>query len=165
MRRAIAVIGYAVCALSIESQQTELEDALRDLLENALEVKVVATVLPPNSQPVWNMEKTELTIPGRSVDIQITGKNIRVHAVFTPYRNEDDDLILVAQGQIWLSEPPEQEIRYASTYRSIPISLGEKILFFPLGMSGEIVDTEFTLRVEIQIVPHTPETSEDGTSQ
>ena len=51
---------------------------------------------------------------------------------------KNEGLILVAQGQIWLSSNSNHPAQYVSTYRSMPISSGEKIFFYPLGISNEI---------------------------
>ncbi|GAH77379.1 unnamed protein product, partial [marine sediment metagenome] len=83
------------------------------------------------------------------------GKDLRIDVVFTPYQEEDGKLLLVAQGQVWLMEAPEKETRYISSFKSIPISLGEKVLFFPLGFSREITRKEsFTIQLEIEVLAY-----------
>lgn len=137
------------------SQDVDLQDAIQALIDNALQIKIVARVLPPDETPIWDMESTKLTIPGRSIAIQLVGSNIRIFAIFTPYKSEDETILLVAQGQVWLTELPEKEVKYLSTFRSIPITLGEKILFFPLGLTSEIIKSDFfNIELEIQIMPY-----------
>ena len=162
MRRGVAAAVVFLSLVRIHAQDVDVQDAVKALLENALEIRVVARVVPPSleQKPIWDMESTKLTIPGRSIAIQLVGNNVRIFAILTPYKSENDTILLVAQGQVWLTEPPEKEVRYLSTFRSIPITLGEKILFFPLGLTNEILEKDFfNIELEIQIMPY----SEPGT--
>ena len=147
---ATALIGAGIGAQVAYSQQPPIEHAIRYLLDNALEIKIGLSVTQPEPYTDWNTEQTDLTISGRAVDVEVIGSNLHVRAVFTPYLSDDGDLTLVAQGQVWWAEAPEAPARYVSTYRSVPLSLGEKLLFFPLGMHDEVAD-EVTLRLEVEI--------------
>ncbi len=142
-------------------QEMDLKDALSELLSNALQVTISARVLPADEKPVWNVESTKLTIPGRSVKVRLDGDNVRIYLVCTPYMQENGDILLLAQGQVWLTEPPEKEVKYFSTFYSIPVSYGEKILFFPLGLADEMAKKQasksFNIELEIQIVPYNKE--------
>lgn len=158
MRKGLLVLSFLIVICKAHGQEIDWEKALTALLENALEIKIAARILPHNERPFWDMDISELTIPGRSVVVQLIGNNIRIFAIFTPYRQENDTILLVAQGQIWLTEPPENKVKFLSAYRSIPISLGEKILFFPLGLTSEIVKKDFfNIELEVQIVPYEDE--------
>ncbi len=140
---------------SVYADDINLEKALRSLLDNALRINIEARILPNNKNPVWNSKSTELTIPGRSVAVKLIGDNLRVYAIFTPYKMDNGGILLVAQGQVWLTEVPAKDVKYFSTFRSIPVTLGEKILFFPLGFSSELASKKyFNIELEIQIVPY-----------
>ena len=155
IKRKFVFILLALLITSAEAQNNGLEQALQALLDKAIQLNIVARVLPPDEQPVWNMKSSKVTLPGRSVAVKLIGRNLRIDVVFTPYQNENGGLLLVAQGQVWLSESPEKVMRYVSTLKSIPISLGEKILFFPLGFSGEISNGEsFIIELEIEVIPY-----------
>ena len=146
-------------------QDTENDEGLALLIENLLQVNITARVLgarviPPDEKPLWEIEGTQLTIPGRAIKIQLQGENFYVLAFFTPYRIEDGSLLLFCQGQVWLREPPEYVITIANTYRSIDISLGERVLFFPLGLSEEYYERQsFNIELEVQVVPYVLEES------
>ena len=106
--------------------------------------------------PVWNAESTKLTIPGRSIRVRLEGENVRIYLICTPYLQENGEVLLLAQGQVWLSEPADKEARYYSTFYSIPVSYGEKVLYFPLGLSEAQARKKhyFNIELEIKIVPY-----------
>jgi hypothetical protein len=125
------------------------------LLDKALQLNITAKVLPPNAQPVWDVRSSKLTIPGRSIAVKMVGENVRVDVVLTPYLLEDNELVLVAQGQVWLSEAPEEAVKYLATIESMPIALGEKVLFFPLGVDVKLPETQsFTIQLEIEVLAY-----------
>ena len=149
---AAAVTCVVVGIAGAESQrQHSIEHALRSALDDQLEIKIGLSLTQPDRFTTWNTQQSELTIPGRSVNVEVTGSNIRIHAVFTPYLDDAGALELVAQGQVWLDDGPEAPTRYVATYRSVPLSLGEKLLFFPLGVVADGFD-EVTLKLEVEIV-------------
>ena len=123
-----------------QAQETETDpkEALQQLLSKALSVTISARVLPPDTQeetPIWNAESTKLTIPGRLHQGQ-AGRRQRPHLPHLhAYLQEDGEVLLLAQGQVWLTQPTDKEAKYYSTFYSIPVSFGEKVLFFPLGLA------------------------------
>jgi hypothetical protein len=145
-----------------QSTDTDPKEALQELLSKALTVTVSARILPPDAPdaradtPVWNAESTKLTIPGRSIKVRLDGDNVRIYLVCTPYLQDNGEVLLLAQGQVWFTEPQDKENRYVSTFYSIPVSYGEKVLFFPLGVSGsqEAQKQHFNIELEIKIVPY-----------
>jgi hypothetical protein len=146
------------CILSLQSlhaQESPLEDALMSLLDNALRINIVARILPQGERPVFNVSSSKLTLPGRPVAIQFQGKNILIIASLTPYRRENGNLTLLAQGQIWLQEPATKEVMtFQSSVKSLPVSLGQKILFLPLGVPEDLESGNFfNIELEIEIVP------------
>ena len=155
------LLCLAVAHTNAQAQATDTDpkDALQELLSKALTVKVSARVLPPDAQeetPVWNAESTKLTIPGRSIKVRLDGENVRIYLICTPYLQDNGEVLLLAQGQVWFTEPQDNENRYVSTFYSIPVSYGEKVLFFPLGVSR--ADTpenqHLNIELEIKIVPY-----------
>ncbi len=157
-KRLLPVLLLAAGLANAHGQQTDLErifqnQNLETLIDQALQLNITAKVLPPDQSKAWNSESSKITIPGRSVAVRLVGNNIRVEAVFTPYHEEDGNLILVAQGQVWLSDTSDKATRYVTTFKSLPVSLGEKVLFFPLGLSKEDSQT-FTLQLEVEVFPY-----------
>ena len=160
IRRLLVVILLALGLVSLAAQNSDLESLFEDedlesLIDEALQLHITARVLPPNEQPVWNSQSKKLTIPGRSVAVRLVGDNIRIDVVFTPYQEEDGDLLLVAQGQVWFSEAPDAKTTYLTTIQSVPVTWGEKVLFFPLGFSSKLAQAPtFNIQLEVEIYPY-----------
>ena len=160
IRRVLLVILFALGLVSVGAQDNGLErffedEDLESLIDEALQLQITAKVLPPDQQPVWNSQSKKVTIPGRSVAVRLVGDNIRIDVVFTPYQEEGGTLLLVAQGQVWFSEAPNAKTTYLTTIQSIPVSWGEKVLFFPLGFSSELSNTStFNIQLEVEIYPY-----------
>jgi hypothetical protein len=155
------LLAFAVAHSNAQAQapDTDPKEALQELLSKALTVTVSARVLPPDAQEettVWNAESTKLTLPGRSIKVRLDGENVRIYLICTPYLQDDGEVLLLAQGQVWFTEPQDKENRYFSTFYSIPVSFGEKVLFFPLGLSDADAQEKnhFNIELEIKIVPY-----------
>jgi hypothetical protein len=155
---ALLIVSAAGLAGAQAPPQSMIESALRSVRDDQLEIKVGLSLTQTEPFTNWNTQQSELTIPGRAVNVEVNGSNLRIRAVFTPYLGEDGELELVAQGQVWLDDGPEAPTRYVATYRSVPLSLGEKLLFFPLGVAEGVAD-EVTLKLEVEIVRYEPERS------
>jgi hypothetical protein len=112
-----------------------LDESFYTLLENTLNVNIAAQISYFGEKAVWTVKKSETTISGRSVNIRLVGKNIVVLAQLTPYENPDKSMVLVAHGQVWISAPLENQIQYLSTMKSIPVNIGERVVFYPLGVN------------------------------
>ncbi len=133
-----------------------LEETLKNLFDQSLRINIVARVIPEGAEPILNVERSQLTLPGHSVAVRFDGSNIRVRANLTPYLQNDGKLMLVAQGEVWVAEPTSaaKAVRYLSSIKSLPVSLGEKVFFYPLGLPDAVEGTNrFNLALEIQIVP------------
>ncbi len=153
VKRVSVLILLVMAIFRGNAQEIELEEALRPILDEALQLNIIARVLPLGTEQEWNMRSSKLTIPGRSIAVKLLGENIRIFVVLTPYWQENGKLLLVAQGEVLISEMAESEVKYLSTVKSIPISLGEKVLFFPLGVSRELRKS-FNIELEIEILSY-----------
>jgi hypothetical protein len=138
-----------------QADELSLEESLKSLFDQALQINIVARVIPQGEAPAMLVERSKLTIPGKAVAVRFQGTNLRVQANLTPYLLADGKLMLVAQGEVWLSEPSAKDaVQYLSSIRSLPIEVGEKIFFYPLGIPKPVQGTNsFSLALEIQIVP------------
>ena len=160
IRRILLVILLFLGLVCAGAQDSDLErffedENLESLIDEALQLQITARVLPPDQQPVWNSKSKKVTIPGRSVAVRLVGDNIRIDVVFTPYQEDSGNLLLVAQGQVWFSEAPDSKTTYLTTIQSIPVSWGEKVLFFPLGFSSEFSEVStFNIQLEVEIYPY-----------
>jgi hypothetical protein len=153
------LLTLAVAGAHAQEAATDPKEALQQLLSKALSVTISARVLPSDTQgdtAIWNAESTKLTIPGRAIKVRLDGDNVRIYLLCTPYVQEDGEVLLVAQGQVWLTQPTDREVKYSSTFYSIPLSFGEKVLFFPLGLSNAEEQSKdfYNIELEIKIVPY-----------
>jgi hypothetical protein len=155
------LLALAVAQAQGQAQDvtTDPNEALQALLSKALSINISVRVLPPDTQsetPIWNAESTKLTLPGRSIKVRMDGDNVRIYLICTPYLQDNGEVLLLAQGQVWLTEPSDKEVKYSSAFYSIPVSFGKKVLFFPLGVSDADPSAKdfFNIEVEIKIVPY-----------
>lgn len=143
-----------------------LDEALRELADTAMGVHITARITEGSQQTVWDMDVTRVTISGRAVTVRLDGSNITVVAKFTPYRDSDDSILLVAQGQTWISRDGDtQQVDYQTAFESMPIELGETVVFLPLGDNELTMDVEtdepatFNIELEVTVVPYDGETA------
>jgi hypothetical protein len=124
-------------------------------LEQVLNMNIAARISETEEDVVWNVESSKSTVSGRSVSVKLMGKNIVVLADFTPYVDEENSVVLVARGQVWISSPDDRPLQYLSTLKNIPVRMGERVLFFPLGVKslGATSNNTYDIELEIQIVP------------
>jgi hypothetical protein len=156
-------LGHVAALLFLASaaaQAEELEEILQLLMDKAIRVEITARVTEDDRETVWNMELSRLTVSGKAVSVRLDGSNIVVLAEFTPYREEDGSYLLVAQGETLVTTPEGRTVRYRPTVKSMPVNVGESVLFFPLG-TGRVdleVDPEETsslnIELEVRIVPY-----------
>jgi len=110
---------------------------LEKLLKEALVIKIQARLYHDVQNLMWQSEVEKLTIPGRQVTIKMQNKQARLSVHFTPYRNLEEGMILVAQSEIWLLEsaPGDQSenLQHFTSMKSIPVDYDEFVYFYPLG--------------------------------
>lgn len=135
-----------------DAQDPEFPDAIQDLLDGVLQLHIHARIIDEDaSDAVWTMEVTRITISGRAVDIRLDGTNITVLAEFTPYWESEDSLTLLVQGQTWIYYDDRTEPEYRTSFTTLPIRLGEPIVFLPLGSGRIPLDTERFGRLNIEL--------------
>jgi hypothetical protein len=124
-------------------------------LKQVLSMNIAARVSESGEEAVWRVESSKCTVPGRSVSVKIVGKNIVILADFTPYVDADSSIVLVAQGHVWISPDGGEPLKYLSALKSIPVRMGEKVLFFPLGVKSveAASDTIYNIELEIEVLP------------
>lgn len=156
----VAMLLSAVVLRAEEITPNDLEDALQLLLNQALSVEISARIVENGQETVWTMELSRVTISGRAVTVRLDGSNVVVVVQFTPYIAEDSSVLLVAQGQTWVTTSESQDAVYRTAFRSIPINLGEPVVFLPLGNHpiDVNVDTDtdgaFNIELEVRVEPY-----------
>jgi hypothetical protein len=149
--------AYPDTAVPGKEDNGKLNESFFSALEQVLNLTIAARVSEAGENAVWNVESTECTVSGRSVSIKLLGSNIVIVAEFTPYVGENNSIVLVAQGQVWISSAAESPLKYLSTLKSIPVNMGERVLFFPLGVKTleATTDNTYDIELEIKILPYT----------
>ena len=151
--RACLLLCLVALATGAGSQEIPDDDPLELLLEGALTVEITARIIDQNdNEIVWNMDVTRVTVSGRAVSLRLEGNNILVEAEFTPYRESGDELILIAEGRTWIDGGATEDApQYRTSFTTMPIRLGEPVLFLPLGKNEVPVETERFGRLNIEL--------------
>lgn len=149
----IIAVGMSLPMLDAQEPRLDTNDSLEELLSGALTLHIRARIIDQDdNETVWTMDLTRVTISGRSVRVRLDGSNIAVVAEFTPYWEGNGQLMLVAQGRTWLtSDESDDSPDYRTSFTTLPIQLGEPIVFLPLGNSNVPVDTERFGRLNIEL--------------
>lgn len=163
MRRVVPVAALLGILAAASAGAEEIEDILQLLVDKAIRVEITARVTDDGRETVWNMELSRLTVSGKAVSVRLDGSNIVVLAEFTPYREEDGTYLLVAQGETLITTPEGRTVRYRPTVKSMPVNVGESVLFFPLGTGHVDLEVEpaqtssLNIELEVRIVPYVEE--------
>ena len=143
------------------SEETEIDEEALKLLENVLQIELEVKLIQPGEINAWNSKTIKYTIPGYTVILKVEGTNIKFHGYFTPYLNKND-LFLIAQGHVWLSDPIKKSLRYFTCVKSISLKFGEKVVFLPLGITKSSSEHEVhNIEIEILILPYSHKPGED----
>jgi hypothetical protein len=159
--RALSVLLILVSG----SVWAQSEDPIDLLLNGAFRVHINARITDSGQdEALWTMEVTRVTISGRAVSLRMEGSNITVIAEFTPFHDQNGNLLLIAEGQTWVRTGESQrDVQYRTTFTTLPIALGEPIVFLPLGQEsltqGTVpVDTDrfgrLNIELEVNVVPY-----------
>ncbi len=129
----------------------DINDALRYLEKNALNIEIITRVVDDKGSVVWNTEMSRITISGKSVKVKLSGVNILVITDITPYIMNDSTILLVSQGEVWVGSSDSDEMVHYSTIKSLPVNPGESVLFFPLGVVKTSETKIYNIELEIQV--------------
>ncbi len=135
----------------------ELEHVLDYLQKEAVSVDITARITGEKGRNVWDTESRRLTVSGRSVTVSLDGDNIRVVAHIIPFLNEDNSILLVAKGEVWIHSDSQEDTKYYSTMKSLPVKAGESIMFFPVGVAVDVDKNVYTIEMEIRVSPYEPD--------
>ena len=138
----------------------DVNDALKYLENNALNIEIITRIVDEQGITVWDAEMSRITISGKSVKVKLQGVNILVITDITPYIRNDSTVLLVSQGEVWIGSPESEEMNHYSTIKSLPVSMGESLMFFPLGVIKTMDKKIYNIELEIQVNPNKRETGE-----
>jgi len=139
MNRSLRLFGvFVIFAASVPIHaQDERASAGAAVRRRAFAIDIEARVLDDEQAIIWNETTHKVTIPGNPVNIQLVGSNIVVSVQLTPFIRRTGGNILVAQGQIWITDS-EKGVSYYTLIQTIPMEYNEPIYFFPLGASRQL---------------------------
>jgi len=133
----------------------DVEELLDFISDKDLSVHISLSLLDKDHEISWDAESTHITVVGRSVNLRLVAKELVIDAYITPFGELGENLVLVANGEIWFSDPENGNgIRYETFIKSLPIETGEKVIFFPLGVAVDSDTNIYTIQVEISVQPH-----------
>lgn len=156
----IPVLLFYLLAQNTYSDEGEVDEESLKLLANVMQMELAVNLVQPGQKEVWNAKKIKYTISGYSVLLKVEGTNIKFHGTFTPYLKENN-LLLIAQSQVWLSNPEKNNFRYFTFMKSISMKFNEKIIFLPLGIPKTGNEDEvYNIEIEILIRPYEQKTKE-----
>jgi hypothetical protein len=144
-----------------------LDEIFPGLRERALVCTIEARVVEAEDEVAWQAADSKVTISGRPVSLKLAGDNIVVALQFTPYirfhNGTPPEGYLVVQGQIWVNRG-DGGMHYQGVMQSVPVSMGEKIYFFPLGQKRSreesSIEILFELRPYSEIAENVPKPKE-----
>ncbi|MCL2793550.1 MAG: hypothetical protein FWD87_10740 [Spirochaetaceae bacterium] len=96
---------------------------------------------------------------GQSVALNLRANNLNIAVIFVPYFVDENSIMLVAKSRIIITHANYSGGKYYSVVDSIPLRLGEKALFFPLGLLQERIENISSCVLEIEVVYYEPENS------
>ena len=160
MRRLPFLLLFVVFLTPLHAQ-ADFEDLASRILQEALSIRVDTRVTASGGE-FWENSLSKITVPGRSISLHLEGRNARLSVHLTPFPEDDDAVLLVAQSEIWLDEEDREGVDYYSSLKSIPVPSGETVRFFPLGAAEEkLDDTRVQIRMDITVVPYESLLSEE----
>lgn len=133
----------------------ELGEVLKHLQGKTVSVDINVRIIDEEGESVWNAESRRLTVSGRSVTVTMEGDNIEIHAQIIPFINQDNTILLVAKGEVWIGAGTKEEKEYYSTMKSLPVKAGESIMFFPVGVAVDTDKNVYSIEMEIKVTPYT----------
>ena len=117
-----------------------------------LSINITTRILGDENETIWHMDSSKVTVSGEALKMKLKGENLVVIANITPYVNPDNTIFLVAKGEIFLSDTADSEdVKYYTTLKSLPVDVGEKVIFFPLGMAYDSNSNFYSMEMEIQV--------------
>ena len=148
-----AILLFLLLAFAVSGD--DLEDILRFLSDKVMSVQIKLRLLDQDEEITWDAESTRITVVGRAINIRLVGPSVVIDSYITPFGDIDENLVLVANGEIWFASEAEDEgTRYESFIKSLPVVRGESIIFFPLGVAVDSDTNIYTIQLEIKLLSY-----------
>ena len=99
-----------------------------------------------------NSSWSRVTRSGQSVSVNLRASNLSIAVIFVPYYINENSIMLLSKSRVSLKHANYSGGRYYSAVDSIPLKLGEKALFFPLGLLQERIENISSCVLEIEVL-------------
>ena len=130
---------------SDEVIDVENSDSQMFNLSIGLKIKDGVTEQVVSQKPVQH-----LAMSGKPVILKITsGDNLKAAVRLTLYQKAEDTLLLLTQSTILMVKEGKRQM--FSAVKSMPVRIGEKVLFFPLGVLPGADNTGYNCMLEMDI--------------
>jgi len=111
-------------------------------------------ILDHENNHIVNSTWSRVTRSGQSVSVNLRANNLNIAVLFIPYFVNENSIMLLSKSKVILKYVNYSGGRYYSTIDSIPLKLGEKALFFPLGLLQDKVENISSCVLEIEVLYH-----------
>lgn len=128
-------------------QQEEMDDF--DLYNISMEFKVTDSEDPENMPVKSKFEK--IVFLGKPIDINLRGSNFKAIVRITFYKMNEDSFLLLTQCTVLSRASADEKEQVFSAVKSLPVKIGEKILFFPLGVLSNNEKNSYNCILEINL--------------
>ena len=155
MRKLFFVFCFFLSPLLMSAQESvpasdevidvENSDSQMFNLSIGLKIKDGVTEQVVSQKPVQH-----LAMSGKPVILKITsGDNLKAAVRLTLYQKAEDTLLLLTQSTILMVKEGKRQM--FSAVKSMPVRIGEKVLFFPLGVLPGADNTGYNCMLEMDI--------------
>ena len=145
------VLAFLSVPVGADTESGSQDSSTLKLLHNAFYMGVDISVSESSKQQELLRQKiSKVTIPGRQIEIDLSGFESRMSVNLTLYPSGEKKLILLARCETWIAG------NYEISISSMPVSLKDKILYFPLGRPGDgepAKNNSVEVMMQIDIMP------------
>lgn len=111
----------------------EVSESEASKSESELYLKLNASIFEADGKTLkWNKLAENPIKNGKPVAIKFTASNALVQLTLTCYAAPDGTFALSIENQLWITEA-NGVVRYSASLRTIPFTLGEALVIYPLG--------------------------------
>ena len=143
------LIPALLCAAQDSTEPSPELPSITLLNDSLLFVAEVLLSSSGSTDILWETTVKKITIPGREVTVSLEGKDARLKVDFTLYPASENQLLLVAKNQTWISGT------YNSTLTSLPIEHRKEVHYYPLGRVENTVEmSPVEILMKINVVPY-----------
>ena len=109
-------------------------------------------ILDHEDNHLVNSSWSRITMPGQSIAINLKANNLNIAVLFVPYFVNENTVMLLSKSKVILKNVNDSGGRFYSAVDSIPLKIGEKALFFPLGLLQGKVENISSCVLEIEVL-------------